>query len=152
MSDLDIYLRALLRCWESLSFSMSLAFSEGVKKGSYNLSNSSCTIWIFCPIRYHWRSMLLYLGLRSYDRSYGGASFGILIVPKLPIFFGFFWSSRKDWSMTASNAQAILLPAFCFTCLLTEKVSAGWFPSIRWYFIVAVFPHVLWGDDKIELI
>ena len=99
-------------------FSMSLTFLEGVPKWSAKISNCYRASWLFCPVRYPQGYPLLSLGLQLSDQSSASASFGLLIIPKLPIILGVLWSYHKDYSLTASNVTGNLLPAFCFPFLV----------------------------------
>ena len=50
--------------------------------------------------------------------------------PKAPNFLVFFRSFRKDCSLTANGVLGSIIPAFCFLCLVMEKVSWALFPDI----------------------
>ena len=114
--------------------SISPTFLEGVPKLSsifsyrYRARLLICPIW--CPQEY----FLLSPGLLPFDQSCGGASFGLLIAPKLPIFLRVLWGSRKDCSVTVRNIPVSLIPTFYFPSLVKENVLTGLFCSLPWYY------------------
>ena len=84
--------------------------------------------------------------LRPSDRSFGGASSGLLIVPKFSLILRVFRSSQKDCFVISSDTPGSLFPDLIFflisrkrrfrqdASLLSDKVLC-----------VSVFPHVLRG-------
>ena len=135
-SDLEIPLEAFL---------MSPTFSEEAPKWSENVLNKFRAIWrLFCPIRharvlhscrrlwYPWWSPLLVLSsiIQPSDRSFGGASSGLLIVPKFSLILRVFWSYRKDCFAIATNVPGSLIPEFLCSCLETKNILSGFFPTL----------------------
>ena len=68
-------------------------------------------------------------GLRISDRSFGGASFRLLI-HKIPEFLGL-RNSQKDCFAIASDVPGNSITAFCCSHLETKKVFSGCLTSIR---------------------
>ena len=75
----------------------------------------------------------LVVGSLTSDRSFGGASRGLL-GPKFSLVLGGFRSSPKDCFAIASDAPGGLLPAFCCPCFETKKVLLEFFPSFQQFF------------------
>ena len=119
---------------------MSPTFSAGVPKWSANILNFSCASWRLCSVRSIQGSLLLPPGLRVSYRSSDGTSFwGLLTVPKFPIFLGFFRSSRKDCSTAASNVLGSLHLFFCMPRLMTENMTMGCLTYLRCNFCFGRF-------------
>ena len=92
VSNLDIYLRALLRYWGSFSFSMSLTFLEGVLKWSANISSRSRAIYLHCFIP-HYPPIIsvvstLVARLLFYSALIWRVSSGSCLSQKVPCFLG----------------------------------------------------------------
>ena len=62
----------------------------GVSEWSVNISNCFYARWLLCPVQSNWWSMLLLPGIWLSGRLSEGASFGLLVIPKLPVFLGVF--------------------------------------------------------------
>ena len=120
VSDLDNHLRDPLRSWGSLIgfFYISDIFRGGSEVVSEFFSINSARAGVcFSPsdilgglrsfrrVWYPWGSPLLvsFLGLRPSNLLFGGASSGILIVPKFPLILRVFQSSRKYCFAIVSN-------------------------------------------------
>ena len=124
------------------SFGVSDVFGE-VSEVVSKFSHRSRVIWLESHPKYLGVSALvvgsdilgdlrstLVVGSLTSDRSFGGASRGLL-GPKFSLVLGGFRSSPKDCFAIASDAPGGLLPAFCCSHLETKKVLSGFSPSIQ---------------------
>ena len=105
---------------------------------------------LFLPTSSRIYDLLLSLGLQPYNRSSGGASFDLLIVPKVPNFFGFNGVPRNTalW-LQATSWEVWSLPYF----ILVLRRRRFWWADLllsNGVFSIDIFPCVLWDvEDKV---
>ena len=96
VSDLDIFLRGSALFLRFLFFPNIYDIFGGGSEVVREFSNCSRSSWLVCTVRSPWESLLLLTGHGPSDRSSSGASFGLLIIPKFPIFLGIIQGSWKN--------------------------------------------------------